>query len=71
MDWKSYTFGAVSFYLFSAVLSGMAFAKSMPALNLLGQAYVGLTWPGALLCTATIGCDVLPPVAIAQHFFSF
>jgi hypothetical protein len=71
MDWKSYTLGLATTYAVGAVLTGFAFGNSMPALNWLGQMYVGATWLGALFCTATFGCDVLPPQDIANHFFTF
>lgn len=71
MHWKSYILGAASLYLFGAILTAIAFSKAMPALNLLGAVYIGATWIGALFCTATFGCDVLPPQSVANHFFTF
>lgn len=75
MNWKSYTLGAFTVYLFVAVMSGVAMGRAIPALNYLGKAYVGVTWPGAVFCAATQidGCNVLPPKgsAVANALFTF
>lgn len=75
MNWKSYCLGMFTVYAFTAAMSGIAMSRAMPALNALGGFYVGVTWPGAMFCSATQipGCTVLPPSgsAFANAFFTF
>lgn len=75
MNWKSYTLGMLTVYLFVAVMSGIAMGRAIPSLNALGGAYVGITWPGAMFCAASQinGCTVLPPSGspLANAFFTF
>jgi len=75
MDWKAYTLGMMTVYLFVAVMSGIAMGRAIPALNALGGVYVGLTWPGAMFCAASQikGCTVLPTPGstLANAFFTF
>lgn len=75
MNWKSYTLGMATVYVFVAVMSGIAMARAIPALNALGGVYVGITWPGAMFCAAAQipGCTVLPPAGsmLANAFFTF
>lgn len=75
MSWKSCCLGMATVYLFTAVMSGVAMGRAIPALNLLGGIYVGATWPGAMFCSATQipGCSVLPPAGspMANAFFTF
>lgn len=75
MHWKSYTIGMLTVYLFVAVMSGIAMSRHIPALNYLGAFYVGLTWPGAMFCSASLieGCTILPPSGspIANALFTF
>jgi hypothetical protein len=74
-DWKAYTFGMFTVYVFVACLSGIAMSRAIPALNALGGIYVGVTWPGAMFCAAAQipGCTVLPPSGspLANAFFTF
>lgn len=75
MNWKSYTLGMLTVYVFVSFMSGIAMGRAIPALNALGGIYVGITWPGAMFCaTSQIeGCTVLPPAgsALANVFFTF
>ena len=75
MAWKSYFLGMFTVYAATALVSGYAMGRAIPALNSLGRVYVGLTWPGAMFCSAVQieGCTVLPPAgsALANAFFTF
>lgn len=75
MNWKSYTLGMATVYVFTAILSGTAMSRAIPALNGLGAVYVGATWPGAMFCAASQiqGCSVLPPTGstLANAMFTF
>jgi hypothetical protein len=75
MAWKSYCLGVLTVYVLVAMASGIAMSRAIPALNTLGRVYVGLTWPGAMLCSAVQieGCTVMPPAgsALANAFFTF
>jgi hypothetical protein len=68
---KSYFAGVATVYLFVAVCFGASLGR-IPALNWMGQLYVGATWPGAMFCVSTgLDCDVFPPLSISKHFFTF
>lgn len=75
MSWKSYYLGMLTMYVFVAIMSGVAMSRAIPALNAWGGIYVGLTWPGAMFCSAaqTPGCSVLPAPgsAFANALFTF
>jgi hypothetical protein len=75
MNWRSYFLGVATVYVIVALMSGTAMARAIPAMNVLGGFYVGVTWPGAMFCTATQipGCTVLPPSgsALANALFTF
>ena len=75
MAWKPYCLGMFTVYALVAVMSGLGMSRAIPALNALGGVYVGLTWPGAMFCSAAQikGCTVLPPAgsALANAFFTF
>jgi len=69
---KSYLAGVATVYVLVAAAMGVTVSRSMPALNWIGATYMAVTWPGAMFCTATnIGCSVLPPQEVANHFFTF
>lgn len=72
--WRSYFHGAVTVYLLTALMIGVSFSRQMPALNLLGATYSGLTWPLAMFCTATrLNYSPMPPSGspLANAFFTF
>lgn len=75
MIWKSYCLGMLTVYGFVAIMSGIAMSRAIPAMNALGGVYVGLTWPGAMFCSATQipGCSVLPTPGspLANALFTF
>lgn len=72
---RSFGLGVLATYLLVAFMSGTAMGRAIPALNLLGGIYVGVTWPGAMFCAATqiAGCTVLPPAGstLANALFTF
>jgi hypothetical protein len=66
--WK----GVLASYLAIAVVGGFAMKSVLPALNPLGMAYVGLTWPVAITCVALRNtCSVVPPERYASWLFTF
>ena len=66
--WKG--FGAA--YLASTFIVGNAMGAVVPALNPLGRAYAGLTWPISSTCIAFgWNCDAMPPQRYANWFFTF
>lgn len=69
---RAFLAGAGATYLLMAVVAGFAMKAVLPALNPLGIAYAGLTWPIALGCTA-IGdkCSAIPPQRYAEYLFTF
>lgn len=70
---KRYLAGVLTVYVFVAVFSGVAMSRAMPALNGLGAVYVAVTWPAAMICSATWVCFHMPPPGspLANAFFTF
>ncbi|KPH68605.1 hypothetical protein [Novosphingobium sp. ST904] len=59
---KGFFSGVLATYLFIALVGGLAMKTVLPALNPLGVAYVGLTWPVAMTCVALDNrCSAIPP----------
>ena len=66
--WK----GFAACYLFVSVIGGFAMQAVIPALNPIGVAYVGLTWPIAVGCTAVRAeCSNIPPKQYGAWLFTF
>ena len=64
--------GVLAAYLLYALLAGAAMSRLIPALNLLGAAYAGLTWPVAMGCVAAgATCSNVPPRSWGTWMFSF
>jgi hypothetical protein len=64
--WK----GFLTYHFAISLTVGLAFKALMPALNPLGIAYIGLTWPISTLCIALHGeCSAVPPQKYADWFF--
>lgn len=60
----------LAFYLMFTALAGLAMKAVIPALNPLGVAYVGITWPVAMACVATGNtCSNVPPERYAYWLF--
>jgi len=69
---KGFLKGAATVYLVVAMLGGFGMKTAIPALNPLGMAYVGLTWPIAMGCVATHSpCNAIPPERYARWLFTF
>lgn len=64
--------GLLATYLAVALVAGFAMKTVIPALNPLGVAYAGLTWPIAITCVAIRSeCSAVPPERYARWLFSF
>lgn len=67
---KQFWAGVGSAYLVYAVIAGFAMKAALPALNGLGIAYTGLTWPVAMGCVALHAeCSAVPPQRYAAWLF--
>lgn len=73
--WRPFIDGAVTVYFLTAILTGFAMSRAMPALNLFGATYVGVLWPGSLFCAASRipGCITTPTPGslLANSLFTF
>jgi hypothetical protein len=57
----------VGVYFLGAVISALLMKSAIPALNPFGMAYVGLSWPAAV-----VGVNVVPePGPFADMMFTF
>lgn len=69
---RQFLYGAIAMYLIQSAICGLAMKATMPALNLIGATYIGLTWPVPMLCIGFHGqCSVIPPAKYAKWMFSF
>ena len=69
---KRFWQGVLTAYLIQATIAGFAMKAVIPALNPLGIAYVGLTWPIASGCIAIHAeCSAVPPQRYAGWLFTF
>lgn len=69
---KRFFQGVLAAYLTMATIAGFAMKAVIPALNPLGIAYVGLTWPVASGCVAVhADCSAIPPRRYSRYLFSF
>lgn len=69
---KGFLYGVLAAYLLVALIGGLAMKTVLPALNPLGIAYVGLTWPVAMTCVALDNpCSAIPPSQYASWLFTF
>ena len=69
---RNFILGAATVYLVTAVMAGFAMHRGIPALNALGVAYVGLTYPVGMFCVASgLDCSSVPPERFARYFFTF
>lgn len=58
-------------YLAIGGLFGFAMMQAIPAMNLLGGAYIALAWPVLVACNYSDLCSGVPPLAVTQYFFTF
>jgi hypothetical protein len=69
---KHFWLGVGSAYLLYAGIAGMAMKVVLPALNPLGVAYAGMTWPVAMTCVAMRAeCTAVPPQRYSKWLFTF
>lgn len=71
---KSFWKGVLASYLAIALVGGFAMKTVIPALNPLGIAYTGLTWPIGVTCVALqpyTECSAIPPQNYAELLFTF
>lgn len=67
---RSFWKGVAVSYLAYSLIAGMAMKATMPALNPLGVAYIGMTWPVPMTCVAIHSdCSVVPPLKYARFLF--
>ncbi len=69
---KPFWTGFFTAYAITAIMAGAAMGQVIPALNIIGMAYVGATYPIALGCVATgDNCSPVPSPEISGFMFSF
>lgn len=62
--------GFATAYLISALIAGNALGAVIPAMNVVGRIYSGLTWPITSTCIALKSdCDAVPPAEYAGWMF--
>lgn len=68
---KDLTKALLAAYSVFGVFVALAFAQTMPALNVWGKAYIAAMWGPMAVCQNTGWCDPVPPAFISVHLFTF